>query len=127
MPRRTTIRPDGCYRTTELPPRRSTWRIEPEPEYRRRNEHVIFSPVKPPMAVMFWNISSVEQLKRTLMSFLEGEYESGEQIRSIKRLKTRVDAVTGATISFWNNVEYDNYCIQMMHGPNDIVLTVVIF
>lgn len=78
------------------------------------------------MEMKFWNIRSLDQLKRSLMSWLEGDYQPGEVIRRIQRLRTRSSFETGETIRWWVEVESDIDCIQMMHGSDDIVLTVVI-
>ncbi len=113
-------------------PRPSSWqrtssrRPDPEPVILKRDGHVIFSPLKPPMEMKFWNIRSLDQLKRSLMSWLEGDYQPGEVIRRIQRLRTRFSFETGETIRWWVEVESDIDCIQMMHGSDDIVLTVVI-
>ena len=74
----------------------------------------------------FWNIHSLEQLKRELMSWLKGEYKPGEVIRRIQRLRTRTSLETGETVRWWDEVENNIDVIQMMHGSDDIVLTVVI-
>lgn len=50
----------------------------------RRYEHVIYSNVKPPMRMLFWNIQSFEQLERNLVRWLDEEINDGERIRSIE-------------------------------------------
>ena len=60
------------------------------------------------------------------MSWLEGDYQPGEVIRRIQRLRRSISFETGETVCSWVEVESDIDCIQMMHGSDDIVLTVVI-
>src|SRR3954470_10522158 len=120
---RSRIRPDGTHRTTDPPP--PVRRLDYQPPIVRRNGYVIFSAVKPPMQVMFWNIQSMDQLKRTLLRFLEGEWSQGEQIRSIKRLRTR-GGVFLERQRWWETMEDDIQCTLMMEDREDIVLTVVI-
>src|SRR3954466_10502488 len=120
---RSRIRPDGSHRTSEpSPPVR---RLNYQPDVRRRNGYVIFSAVKPPMQVMFWNIQTMEQLKRNILRFLDGEFVPGEQIRSIKRLRTR-GGVFLERQRWWETMEDDIQCTLMMEDREDIVLTVVI-
>ena len=60
------------------------------------------------------------------MSWLEGEYKPGEVIKRIQRLITRTLLETGETVRWWDEVKKNIDVIQMMHGLDDIVLTVVI-
>src|ERR1043165_4702410 len=85
--------------------RSSSKRPDPEPVILRRDGHVIFSPIKPPLQMKFWNIHSLEQLKRELMSWLEGEYKFVEVIRRTQRLRTRTSLETGETVLLWDEVE----------------------
>src|SRR4051812_29703793 len=108
------IKPDGYHRT-------SMKRPDPELEYRIREGDVVFSPVKSPMPVKFWNIHSIDQLKRTIMSFLEGEYKPGKVIRRIQRVRKMTSLETGKTKRWWDKVEGDIDFVLMMHETYDIV------
>ena len=84
---------------------------------RRRYGKVIYSRDKPPMEMMFWNICHFEQLKRELVRWLDGNIPEGKKIRSIERL----DDIRGLV-----RVKTDKDVREVMFGPNDISLIVVI-
>lgn len=66
------------------------------------NRHVIYSRVKRPMKMLFWNIQSFEQLERNLICWLDRGISDGERIRCIERF-----------VSYTSIVE-DNNDIQHM-------------
>ena len=68
----------------------------------------------------------MERLKRELMRWLEGDIEDGEQIRRIQRRRTTTSLATGRP-NFWlEEVKTDSDVMLMMHGSDEIVLTVII-
>lgn len=92
----------------------------------KRDGYVCFSAIKPPIKMKFWNIHFMDHLKRSLIRWLDGEFEDGEVIRRIQRRRTTTSIVTGQPECWWNEVKNDNDVCVMMHGSDEIVLTVVI-
>ena len=84
---------------------------------RCRYGKVIYVRDKPHMMMLFWNITTFDQLKRELVCWLDGKIPEGKKIRSIERL----DNIFG-----WVRMKTDKDAREMMFGRDDISLIVVI-
>ena len=74
----------------------------------------------------FWHIHSMERLKRELMRWLDGDIVEGEKIRRIQQRRTTTSHVTGRPNVWLEEVKTDIDVMLMMHGSDEIVITVVI-
>ena len=91
-----------------------------------RDGYVIFSATKPAMKMKFWHIHSMERLKRELMRWLDGDIAEGGKIRRIQRRRTTTSHATGRPNVWLEEVKTDSDVMLMMHGSDEIVLTIVI-
>ena len=91
-----------------------------------RDGYVIFSATKPAMKMKFWHIHSMERLKRELMRWLDGDIAEGEKIQRIHRKRTTTSHATGRPNVWLEEVKTDSDVMLMMHGSDEIVLTIVI-
>lgn len=67
--------------------------------------------------MLFWNIQTFEQIQRNLICWLDREIPDGERIRSIERLDAQ---------RRWVRLRNDKNVREIMFGPNEINLIVVI-
>jgi len=69
------------------------------------------------MLMLFWNITTFDQLKREFVRWLDGKIPEGGKIRSNERL----DSIFG-----WVRMKTDKDVREMMFDRDDINLIVVI-
>lgn len=93
-----------------------------------RYEHVIYSNVKPPMRMIFWNIQSFEQLERNLIYWLDWEINDNKRIRSIERLISYISITedNNGVQRIWVRVKDHSDVRAMMSGGDDIIFIIVI-
>ena len=90
----------------------------------KRDAHVIFSTIKPPVKIKLWNMQTFEHFQRHLIRWLEGDIPEGEQIRKIQRqiIVRNKNRITNS----WKTVRNDVDLLMMMIGPDDIMLIVCV-
>ena len=91
-----------------------------------RDGYVIFSATKPAMKMKFWHIHSMERLKRELVRWLDGDIAEGGKIQRIQQRRTTTSHATGRPNVWLEEVKPDSDVMLMMHGSDEIVLTIVI-